>query len=197
MTLADVPLHVLVLIHGISAAVACFVVFTLCGMALDPRARDRIRMPGPDGLPVVLGAALYVLCCWLGIQREVPLRQVVPAYAAGVVILAALRFRRVRFELTHGAWLTREAAGNRHRVDLYWLVRRVVGDLAARCFADPFVSRWLFDLEVIIRLHQLAVVEYPLNEWTEVGGGQLRLLPSVWRTVADLWRIRARYGPMA
>lgn len=65
--------------------------------------------------------------------------------------------------------------------------------VAARCFRDPFVTRWLFDLEVLLRLDSARVLEYPLREWRDVAGSKMRILPNAWRTVRDLLRLRARY----
>jgi hypothetical protein len=65
--------------------------------------------------------------------------------------------------------------------------------VAARCFRDPFVTRWLFDLEVLLRLRDAAVLEYPLREWRDVAGGKMKVLPNVWRTLRDLLRLRAKY----
>ena len=67
--------------------------------------------------------------------------------------------------------------------------------VAARCFRDPFVTRWVFDLEILLRLRGAAVLEYPLAEWHDVAGSKMKILPNVWRTIADLFRLRARYGP--
>ena len=65
--------------------------------------------------------------------------------------------------------------------------------VAARCFREPFVTRWLFDLEVLLRLRDAAVLEYPLREWRDVAGGKMKVLPNVWRTLIDLLRLRAKY----
>lgn len=65
--------------------------------------------------------------------------------------------------------------------------------VAARCFRDPFVTRWLFDLEILLRLGDARVLEYPLREWHDVAGGQMKILPNAWRTVRDLLRLRVRY----
>ena len=48
-------------------------------------------------------------------------------------------------------------------------------------FADPFVSPWLFDVELLARLRNhlgrdavlRAVVEVPLQAWREVGGSKM------------------------
>jgi len=66
--------------------------------------------------------------------------------------------------------------------------------LAEKAFADPFVSRWLFDLEVLMRVGDAAVLEYPVMAWSEVGGSKFRMLPNIWPTVRDLVRLRLKYG---
>lgn len=75
-------------------------------------------------------------------------------------------------------------------------------EVAQRLFAEPFLSRWLFDVELFARLHQRAATwgysadeelcEVPLRVWTEVEGSRTRLmdLPGhVWQ----LWRIARHY----
>ena len=66
--------------------------------------------------------------------------------------------------------------------------------VAVRAFADPFVSRWLFDVELILRLRDAVLIEYPLLEWADVSGSKLHILSNIWRTVIDLTRLRFRYG---
>lgn len=65
--------------------------------------------------------------------------------------------------------------------------------VAARCFHDPFVTRWLFDLEILLRLGDAPVIEYPLRAWHDVAGSKVRILSNLWRTVRDLLRLRVRY----
>lgn len=79
------------------------------------------------------------------------------------------------------------------------LVRR---DTAEALFAQPFVSQWLFDIELFYRLHLEgaragfaapdAICEVPLRAWTEVDGSRTRLadLPMYLRS---LWRISRHY----
>lgn len=75
-------------------------------------------------------------------------------------------------------------------------------EVAQRLFAEPFISRWLFDVELFARFHQRAVArggdadeelcEVPLRVWTEVEGSRTRLsdLPGhAWQ----LWRIARHY----
>jgi glycosyltransferase involved in cell wall biosynthesis len=64
-------------------------------------------------------------------------------------------------------------------------------------FAQPFRSRWIFDVEIVARFCQsrdegpdrrTAIFEYPLPEWKDVAGSKLRAKDLV-RALVDLWRI--------
>jgi glycosyltransferase involved in cell wall biosynthesis len=67
----------------------------------------------------------------------------------------------------------------------------VVPDL----FSEPFVTRWLFDLELLVRLHRSGgrlgtAVEIPIGVWREVGGSKLKLGDMI-GVPFSLWKIRA------
>jgi dolichyl-phosphate beta-glucosyltransferase len=67
----------------------------------------------------------------------------------------------------------------------------VVPDL----FADAFLTRWLFDLELLVRLQQAQgrlgeAVEIPVGTWTEVGGSKLTIGAMI-GVPLSLLRIRA------
>ena len=66
-------------------------------------------------------------------------------------------------------------------------------DLIDRAFSEPFVSRWIFDVEIILRLQSCNLIEYPLQQWTDVPGGTVKMGRLVGPTVADLIRIRTHY----
>jgi dolichyl-phosphate beta-glucosyltransferase len=67
-------------------------------------------------------------------------------------------------------------------------------------FSEQFVTRWLFDIEIIARLCKSlgvegvleATVEVPLNTWQEVGGSKLRLTHMI-KVPFDLLRISLHY----
>ena len=70
-------------------------------------------------------------------------------------------------------------------------------------FAEPFLGRWTFDVEIIARLKQElassehreaadAIYELPLDEWRDVRGSQVKSIDFVLGLV-ELARIRSRY----
>ncbi|MCL4849685.1 MAG: glycosyltransferase [Acidobacteria bacterium] len=67
--------------------------------------------------------------------------------------------------------------------------------LAVQAFGEPFISRWIFDVEILLRLRSQRLIEYPLGQWIDVGGGTLRPWAVVVPTLIDLLRIRRRYAP--
>jgi dolichyl-phosphate beta-glucosyltransferase len=71
-----------------------------------------------------------------------------------------------------------------------------------RIFAEPFLSKWVFDVEIIARYLQMErgdtklvenrIYEYPLETWIDVAGSKVRptdFFTALWDTV----RIRVRY----
>lgn len=79
---------------------------------------------------------------------------------------------------------------------------RVTDDLR-KVLADPFISRWIFDVEIIARFLVLRksgekapvrsiIVEKPLQRWTDVDGSKLRPRDFV-RVWSDFARIYSRY----
>lgn len=77
------------------------------------------------------------------------------------------------------------------------LFRRDVVDIL---FDEPFLTRWLFDLEMLARLRNAigtaamdAACEVPLMEWHEVGGSKLGLGEMV-GVPLELLKIRAHYN---
>jgi glycosyltransferase involved in cell wall biosynthesis len=73
-------------------------------------------------------------------------------------------------------------------------------NLARRIFDRPFISRWLFDVELIARMIEAlgreqitkAILEVPLEKWEDVGDSKVSLayLPKI---PFELWRIRRTY----
>ncbi|MCU1504910.1 MAG: glycosyl transferase family 2 [Ilumatobacteraceae bacterium] len=76
-----------------------------------------------------------------------------------------------------------------------------VGPQLESAIAEPFVSRWAFDVELLGRLGKgragvapvpvTAMLEVPVWEWSDVAGSRLDPVTSL-RTAAELWTIRRR-----
>lgn len=69
-------------------------------------------------------------------------------------------------------------------------------------FAEPFGSRWIFDVEIIARFIQAVgsvkaagaqIIEFPLRAWRDVAGSKIRPRHFL-VTLGDLARIYFRYG---
>lgn len=67
-------------------------------------------------------------------------------------------------------------------------------ELAGQAFDEPFLSRWIFDVEILIRLRDRRLIECPLSQWADVRGSKVRVLGAIVPTLRDLLRIRRHYG---
>jgi dolichyl-phosphate beta-glucosyltransferase len=78
---------------------------------------------------------------------------------------------------------------------------RLTPDLP-KLLADPFCSRWIFDVELIARFAKLYPVpttgdpewiyEFPLHRWEDIAGSKLKPHDFL-RAIRDLWEIHRRY----
>ena len=67
-------------------------------------------------------------------------------------------------------------------------------------FKDPFLTRWLFDLEMLVRLRNEfgmaaleMITEVPLGRWEEVGGSKLKMSDMI-NVPTELLSIRSHYN---
>ena len=70
-------------------------------------------------------------------------------------------------------------------------------DIIASVFDVPFISRWIFDVELLLRLKKgtgAQIIEYPLIHWEDVQGSKLVLRRTVFKVIWDIVRIYRRYG---
>lgn len=70
-------------------------------------------------------------------------------------------------------------------------------DLASYIFKEKFLSRWIFDLEILMRLDQFGVseqvIEFPVNNWMDVPGSKLKVFKEIFRVLIDMFKIRKKY----
>jgi glycosyltransferase involved in cell wall biosynthesis len=59
--------------------------------------------------------------------------------------------------------------------------------------SEPFISRWAFDVEIILRLKDHIMVEYPLRHWEDVKGSKLNIMKTAFKIISDLYHIRKKY----
>ena len=68
-------------------------------------------------------------------------------------------------------------------------------DVVTPIMRDPFVSEWLFDLEIILRMKQCGfdcLYEIPVAAWTDVPGSKIKPMDYI-RVPLDFLKIRHRY----
>lgn len=70
------------------------------------------------------------------------------------------------------------------------LFRRNVVD---EVFGEPFLSRWIFDVEIYLRLGHDRILEYPMRTWRDVPGSKVRIGRESGRVLSDLLKLRRRY----
>ena len=70
------------------------------------------------------------------------------------------------------------------------LFNREAAELA---FREPFISRWIFDVEILLRLQQKGVIEYPLREWCDIPGSKMKIGREILRVFKDILKIRDQY----
>ena len=76
---------------------------------------------------------------------------------------------------------------------------RATGEIR-QLFAEPFISRWIFDVEIIARLVKArgrdgaarAIYELPIKQWHDVKGSKVRSTDFI-HALRDLWRIHRHY----
>jgi len=57
-------------------------------------------------------------------------------------------------------------------------------------FKSPFISRWIFDVEILVRLEKHTLIECPVSEWVDVKGSKVRVFAEFPIVMRDLLRIR-------
>lgn len=60
--------------------------------------------------------------------------------------------------------------------------------LAKKLFRERFVSRWIFDVEILLRAEGAVIIEYPLKQWIDVAGSKITL-KEIFRIVQDIIKV--------
>jgi dolichyl-phosphate beta-glucosyltransferase len=68
-------------------------------------------------------------------------------------------------------------------------------DCAKLIFDRPFMSRWIFDIELYLRADKInmKILEYPLTQWHDIPGSKLKVWKEIFRVAYDILRIRKAY----
>lgn len=61
-------------------------------------------------------------------------------------------------------------------------------------FKESFISKWIFDVEILLRLKEERVVEFPLFHWEDVPGSKVKIFKEVIRVAADILAIKKKYS---
>ena len=75
------------------------------------------------------------------------------------------------------------------------------GETLREVFSTPFLSRWIFDVEIIARFVQRwgrdrmvrSLYEYPVTQWHDVKGSKVKSRDFL-RALRDLWKIHRAYN---
>lgn len=62
-----------------------------------------------------------------------------------------------------------------------------------QAFKYPFISKWVFDVEVILRLSSKNIIECPVRSWIDVKGSKVRILKESTIILKDIFNIRKKY----
>lgn len=67
-------------------------------------------------------------------------------------------------------------------------------EIIEKAFKEPFSTKWLFDVEIILRLKDEPLLECPLREWRDVKGSKILSLKAILQVMHDLARITLKSG---
>lgn len=63
-------------------------------------------------------------------------------------------------------------------------------EVLAEAFSKPFISRWIFDVEILLRLNRYEIVEYPVKAWADIPGSKIKIFREIFRIFRDILKIR-------
>lgn len=65
--------------------------------------------------------------------------------------------------------------------------------LIDKIFREPFISKWIFDVEILFRVNDYQVVECPLFFWKDVKGSKIKIGRNLLRVIREINQIRKKY----
>jgi dolichyl-phosphate beta-glucosyltransferase len=71
------------------------------------------------------------------------------------------------------------------------LIHQNVVDIS---FQKPFLSKWIFDVEIMLRLKKKEIVEYPLKYWKDIPGSKVKVGREIFRVLKDIIKIKNEYS---
>lgn len=66
--------------------------------------------------------------------------------------------------------------------------------MAEKAFAEPFISGWIFDIEIMLRVGEANITEYPLIEWEDRPGSKIKILNEAFKILKELFLIKEKYN---
>lgn len=66
-------------------------------------------------------------------------------------------------------------------------------EAAEVAFHSPFTTKWIFDVEIFLRLRGVLIVEYPLRFWRDVEGSKVNIKKDAVKVIKDIWALRKQY----
>jgi dolichyl-phosphate beta-glucosyltransferase len=66
-------------------------------------------------------------------------------------------------------------------------------ELIDRYFAEPFISNWMLDVELLLRMKGIEIIEYPLKEWRDIQGSKLKLFRTAIEVIRGISALKRKY----
>lgn len=66
-------------------------------------------------------------------------------------------------------------------------------EIVEKYFKEPFISKWIFDIELLLRMKDANIIEYPLKKWEDISGSTLRIHSIALKTIYEVIKLRNKY----
>lgn len=66
-------------------------------------------------------------------------------------------------------------------------------NLIDQAFGDPFISSWIFDIEILMRLSDVSIIECPVKYWEDIAGSKINVFKTSFTILKDIYNIRKKY----